>query len=309
MDTGLSSLDTKSNDWILSILEQAEMLSSVALGETRCEALTGKLLVNLFYEPSTRTRMSFESAMKRLGGGVLNLGEINSTSVAKGESLYDTIRVTDGYGDIIVLRHPMEGAALFADSISSAPVINGGDGSGRHPTQTLLDLATINTAHGRLDVDIVLAGDLRYGRTVHSLARALARFNARIILSNPEPLAIPNEVLLDVKERGGTIEFQHDLSTAVKDADVVYMTRIQRERFPDDDEYEKVAGTFRLHLDDLNQVRPDLIIMHPLPRVDEIDTKIDNTPHAHYFQQSENGVKVRMALLCDLLNITPEVIK
>lgn len=308
MTQGLASLEYVSEEWILKIIDLAERLSTVAAGNARCEAMRGKLLANLFFEPSTRTRMSFEAAMKRLGGDVLNLNDLKSSSVSKGESLHDTILVADGYADVIVLRHPMEGAAVFSDDLSNAPVINGGDGSGRHPTQTLLDLATIQAAHGRLDIDIVIAGDLRYGRTVHSLARALSRFGARIILSSPDSLSMPDEVIIDIQNRGSSVEHVPELSEAVREADVVYMTRIQRERFPDDDEYDRVAGTFRLLAKDLDDVRPDLIVMHPLPRVDEIEQSIDSTRHARYFEQSANGVKVRMALLCTLLGIEPEVL-
>ena len=260
----------------------------------------GALLGLLFYEPSTRTRMSFETAIKRLGGDAVDMGTVESSSVAKGETLADTARVVEGYVDAIVLRHPKEGAAAMVGEFVDVPLINAGDGAGQHPTQTLLDLYTIRENAGLDDLTVGIMGDLKYGRTVHSLAHALANFDARMHLISPESLRLPEEVRYDLGEAGAKVEEHTDLEDVLAELDVLYVTRIQRERFPDEDEYQRVAGRYRIDTEALDAARDDLTVMHPLPRVDEIDPDIDDTDHATYFEQAHNAVPVRMALL-DLL--------
>jgi len=249
--------------------------------------------------------MSFETAMKRLGGDVVNLGDVKTSSVVKGETLYDTIQMVDGYTDIIAMRHPRQGAAQYAQDAARVPILNGGDGAGHHPTQTMLDLFTIKQAHGRLDgLKVVLAGDLRYGRTVHSLSHALTRFGCELIFASPDLLNMPEEIVSDLRSHGANVVETEDLYGSMVDADVVYMTRIQKERFADEDEYARCAGAYKLHARHLNDVKQDMIVMHPLPRVDEIDPSVDVTRHARYFEQAFNGVVARMALLCRLLGVT-----
>ena len=301
---GLITMDDLTNEDILSILDDAARLLPVARGEAYLPLLEGKILGNLFFEPSTRTRMSFETAMKRLGGDVVNLGDVKTSSVVKGETLFDTIQMVDGYTDIIAMRHPRQGAARYAQDAARVPILNGGDGAGHHPTQTMLDLFTILQSHGTLEgLSVVLAGDLRYGRTVHSLSHALVRFGCKLILASPELLRMPAEIIEDLREHGADVIETEDLLGNINDADVVYMTRIQKERFADEDEYTKVAGAYKLHARDVANVKAEMIIMHPLPRVDEIHPSVDSTRHARYFEQAFNGVVARMALLCRLLNI------
>ena len=300
----LITMDDLSNEEILDILEDASRLLPVARGDVHLPLLRGRILGNLFFEPSTRTRMSFETAMKRLGGDVVNLGDVSTSSVVKGETLFDTIQMVDGYTDIIAMRHPRQGAAQYAADSATVPILNGGDGAGHHPTQTMLDLFTIQQAHGRLEgLDVILAGDLRYGRTVHSLSHALVRFGCRLILASPDALRMPKEIIEELESHGGTLIETTELLASISDVDVIYMTRIQKERFPDEDEYDKVAGAYRLHARDLAQARAGMIVMHPLPRVDEIHPSVDATRHAAYFTQAFNGVVARMALLCRLLGI------
>ena len=302
---GLITMDDLTNEEILNILDDAERLLPVARGEMYLPLLKGRILGNLFFEPSTRTRMSFETAMKRLGGDVVNLGDVKTSSVVKGETLFDTIQMVDGYTDIIAMRHPRQGAAQYAQDSASVPILNGGDGAGHHPTQTMLDLFTIRQAHGRLDgLKVVLAGDLRYGRTVHSLSHALTRFGCELVFASPEILKMPSEIVSDLNVHGAKITETEDLYSMIDDADVVYMTRIQKERFSDEDEYVRCAGAYKLHADHLADVKANMIIMHPLPRVDEIDPSVDSTRHARYFEQAFNGVVARMSLLCKLLGVT-----
>ncbi|WP_457554783.1 aspartate carbamoyltransferase [Candidatus Pyrohabitans sp.] len=262
--------------------------------------LEGRILACLFFEPSTRTRLSFETAMKRLGGRVIGFSKAGVASVAKGENLTDTIKTVANYADVIVMRHPREGAARLAAEVSDVPVINAGDGSNQHPTQTLLDLYTIKKEKGRLDVTTAIVGDLKYGRTVHSLAHALAMFGAGLILVSPPGLEMPPEVLSDLRELGAEVT-RSSLEEAVREAEVLYVTRIQKERFPDPEEYEKVKGAYKITPETLTKARDDLIVMHPLPRVDEISPEVDLTRHARYFQQVRNGIPVRMALLALVL--------
>ena len=302
-------MDDLTNDESISLLEDAMKLMPVARGLTHLPLLEGKVLGNLFFENSTRTRLSFETAMKRLGGEVLNLSEVGS-SVKKGETLYDTMQMIEGYADIAVIRHPRQGAAQYAADAVEIPILNAGDGAGNHPTQTLLDLFTIRQGHGTIEgLRVVLVGDLRYGRTVHSLSRALSRFGASLTLVSPESLMMPQEIVRDLKSDGCDVVETSDLISTLPSADVVYMTRIQRERFPDEAEYEKVAGIYTLNSQDLTSSHSNMMIMHPLPRVNEIHASIDSTSHAWYFKQAFNGVPTRMALLCRSLGVQiPEVI-
>ena len=304
MDGDLITMDDMTNEEIVSLLDDAERLLPVAHGEEFLPLLQGKLLANMFFEPSTRTRMSFETAMKRLGGDVVNLGDVKSSSAVKGETLYDTMRMVDGYCDIAALRHPRQGAAQYAADACDIPIMNGGDGAGHHPTQTLLDLFTIRQAHGRLNgLTVALVGDLRYGRTVHSLSHALARFDCELIFISPNQLSMPTDIVSDLTESGAKITETDDLYSAIPEVDVIYMTRIQKERFPDDDEYAKVAGIYKLTAADLTAAKGEMIVMHPLPRVDEISPDVDASRHARYFEQAFNGVVARMALMCKLLGI------
>jgi aspartate carbamoyltransferase catalytic subunit len=246
--------------------------------------------------------MSFDTAVKRLGGDSVDMGPVESSSVKKGESLADTMRVIAGYTDAIVLRHPSEGAAKLAAEFVDVPVINAGDGAGQHPTQTLLDLYTMRESSGLDDLTVGIMGDLKYGRTVHSLAAALTTFDARMHFVSPESLKLPRNVRFDLHESGAVVKEHTELDPVLADLDVLYVTRIQRERFPDENEYRKVAGQYRIDADLLAAARDDLTVMHPLPRVDEIAPDVDRTDHAHYFQQAHNGVPVRMALLDSMLS-------
>ena len=292
----LISIDDLSKDDIIYILDKAEEFEDVARGK-RSNILEGKILANLFFEPSTRTRMSFEVAMKRLGGEVINVTAQEASSIAKGETLADTVRVVSKYADAIVIRHPLEGSARLASEFSEVPVINAGDGAGQHPTQTLLDLYTIRKESRLEGLKIALMGDLKYSRTVHSLIKALTLFNAKIYLVSPESLKLPEEF---VEELEGDIE-EAKLEDIIGEIDVLYVTRIQKERFPDEEEYRKVAGSYKITLEMLRNAKDDLIIMHPLPRVDEIDPAVDRSKHAKYFDQAFYGVPVRMAILTEVM--------
>ena len=297
------TMDDLSNEEIMSILEDSVRLVPVAKGEVHLPLLEGKVLANMFYENSTRTRMSFETAMKRLGGSVLNFSSIG-TSVAKGETLFDTMQMVEGYADIAVIRHPRQGAAQYSADAIDIPILNAGDGAGNHPTQTMLDLFTIMEAHGTIEgLNVVLVGDLRYGRTVHSLSHALIRFGAELTLVSPEILMMPDEIVKDLRASGASISESTNLASAIPDADVIYMTRIQKERFPDEDEYAKVAGIYMLGAKDMDDAKDGMIVMHPLPRVSELHPSLASTVNARYFQQAFNGVPTRMALLCRSLGV------
>lgn len=286
-------------DTILKLAVKLEPFAS----KSKSDMLAGKILALLFFEPSTRTRMSFETAMLRLGGNVLNLGSTEASSISKGETLADTIRVIGSYSDAIVLRHPSEGSARMASEFSSVPVINGGDGAGHHPTQTLLDLYTIKRESHLENLDIAIVGDLKYGRTVHSLAYALSLYGANITLVSPPQLQMPDQIKDDLRARGAKVYDTEKLEEVLGNVDVLYMTRIQKERFPDPTEYNKVAGAYKITGDHLDNVKKEMIIMHPLPRVYEIDKTIDSSKHARYFEQSFYGVPVRMALLTTVLGV------
>jgi len=284
---------------IETILDRAGVMADdpAAFADRHEDALLGVM----FFEPSTRTKMSFAAAIKRLGGDIVDMGPVEYSSVEKGESLADTVRVVGGYADALVLRHPSEGSARMASEFADVPLINAGDGAGQHPTQTLLDLYTIRENAGLDDLTIGIMGDLKYGRTVHSLAHALTNFDTRQHFISPESLRLPENVRYDLDQRGTTITEHERLDDILPELDVLYVTRIQKERFPDEGEYRAVAGQYRIDADTLADAREDLTVMHPLPRVDEIAHDVDETDHATYFEQAHNGVPVRMALLDVLL--------
>ena len=292
----INDLTREETDYILSMGDQIENLS--AKGSAN---LCGKILVTLFFEPSTRTKLSFDTAMYKLGGQVVGFAEPKTSSVEKGETLSDTIKVVENYGDVIVLRHPLEGAARLAAEVASVPVINAGSGSEEHPTQALLDLYTMKKEEGKIDgLNIALVGDLRYGRTVHSLAYALSMYDVNLKLISPDQLRMRREVLDHISKRI-SVQEGNSLNDLLPDLDVVYITRIQKERFPDLADYEKIKGSYKITPETLKGVKDNLIIMHPLPRVDEVDPAIDSTPYAIYFKQVKYGLLIRMALLSMVL--------
>jgi aspartate carbamoyltransferase catalytic subunit len=296
------SIKDFSKEEIEYILEYAKHMIPYANAKKHTTLLNQQILATLFFEPSTRTRLSFESAMHRLGGNVIGFADPSGTSQKKGESLADTIRMAESYSDAIVIRHPQEGAARLAAEFSEKPILNAGDGAGQHPTQCLLDLFTILLEKKKIKGNnIVLLGDLKYGRTVHSLAYALSLFKANLTFVSPETLKMPKEVINECKEFGVEPISTSSLEKAIKEADVLYATRIQRERVPDAEEYNRVVGSYKVDSTLLKQAKEDLIVMHPLPRVVEIDPEVDNTKHAVYFRQAFNGVPVRMALLALIL--------
>ena len=288
-------------DYILKIAEEME-----SLVKSSSDMLKGKIMATLFFEPSTRTRLSFETAMYKLGGSVIGFSQPEASSVKKGENLADTVRVVEKYADIIVLRHPAEGAARFVAEYVKIPIINAGSGAEEHPTQALLDLYTIMKEKKRIDgLNIALMGDLRYGRTTHSLAYALSLYDVKLFLVSPDLLRMRKEVLEDISARIEVSE-RSNIEEVLPELDVLYVTRIQRERFPDPAEYAKVKGSYVIDLNVLRKARNDLIILHPLPRVDEITFDVDSTPFARYFQQVANGLVVRMALLALILGAIRE---
>ena len=279
-------------DYILNMTDVVEPMAKIGSHE-----LDGKIMATLFFEPSTRTKLSFESAMYRYGGNCIGFAEPKAASVQKGENLADTARVVESYADVLVIRHPLEGAARLAAEFASIPVINAGTGAEEHPTQAMLDLYTMRKELGKIDgLNVALAGDLRYGRTVHSLAYALSLYDVNLYLVSPTLLGMREEVLEEVKQRVKVQEFD-ELSKVLSQLDVVYVTRIQKERFGSLEDYEKVRGSYRLTAEDLSTARRDMIVMHPLPRVDEISYDVDNTSHAKYFKQVWYGLLVRMSLI------------
>jgi aspartate carbamoyltransferase catalytic subunit len=288
------SIEDFSQAEINRILDVAKTMEPLAKGGSFM--LNGKILATLFFEPSTRTRLSFEAAMLKLGGGNIGFAEPDISSTRKGENLADTIRTVENYADVIALRHSLEGAAKLAAEFATVPIINAGTGAEEHPTQALIDLYTMRKEKGKIDgLKIALVGDLRYGRTVHSLAYALAMYNVELYLVSPETLRMRKDVLQTIKNKIPVTETA--LDKIIPQIDVLYVTRIQKERFPDAAEYAKVKGAYRIDLKTLEKAKKDLTILHPLPRVDEIAPEVDGTPQARYFQQVGNGVVVRMALL------------
>ena len=293
------SIDDLDKKGIMGILKRANELLPVAKGNKKSKILDGKILATCFFEASTRTRLSFESAMHRLGGSCIGFADPSATSHLKGETLSDTIQMVAGYSDAVVLRHPREGSAKLASEVSDVPIINGGDGAGQHPTQTLLDLFTIKDEIGKLEgLKVGMLGDLRYGRTVHSLSQSLDRFKTKFSFISPESLAMPEHITDELEGKWSTHE---SLSDVLGELDVLYVTRIQKERFPDLEDYKKVAGAYKIDTEVLRNAKNKLKILHPLPRVNEISTDVDDTKHAAYFRQAFNGVPVRMALLEKLI--------
>jgi len=290
--------DTLSDEELDLVLSTASRLESVLNAGVRLTNMEGQVLATLFFEPSTRTRLSFEAAMLRLGGQVITVADPKTSSAAKGESLADSMRTVEGYADVIVIRHPRKGSAQEAADAVAVPVINGGDGAGQHPTQALLDIYTIQKEKGSLEgLTVALAGDLKHGRTVHSLVYLLARFGIQLLFVSPSGLEMPVDITADLKKMGADASEGDDLAAAMRQSDVVYMTRIQRERFEDPAEYERLRGSYVVDVAMIRQAKPGITIMHPLPRVDEIASEVDAYGGAAYFRQAANGVPIRMALL------------
>lgn len=298
MPKSLISIKDFSKDEILHILNVAEEFEACR----EQNFLAGKVIACLFFEPSTRTRLSFESAVNRLGARVIGFPDNRNTSQAKGETLEDTMRIISNYVDMIVMRHPQAGAAAIAASVASVPVVNAGDGPNEHPTQTLLDLYSIRKTQGNLEnLTVNMVGDLKYGRTVHSLIEALHYFHPHFIMTAPQELRMPREYLEFLEKKGVTFEETDRIEEHLNDCDILYMTRIQQERFPEPEEYAKVKDVYKLTASMLEGAKPNLKILHPLPRVGEIATDVDATPYAYYFQQAGNGMYVRMAIISYLL--------
>ena len=296
----LVSIDDFSTEEIISTLDLAEQFEK----EPVQKLLEGKVIATLFFEPSTRTRLSFESAINKLGGKIVGFTDASSSSVTKGESLHDTIRMVSSYSDLIVMRHPIEGSARYASEVASVPVINAGDGANQHPTQTMLDLYSIRKTQGTLDnLNIFMVGDLKYGRTVHSLMMAMSRWNTVFNFIAPEELKMPDEFKLYLDNLGLKYYEHWDFSNISSKADIIYMTRVQKERFSDPIDYEKVKNIYVLRNSMLEDTKPTMRILHPLPRVNEISPDVDSNPKAYYFEQALNGVFTRQAIICKLLNI------
>ncbi len=267
--------------------------------------LEGKVVASLFFEPSTRTRLSFETAINRLGGRIIGFSDSNSSSVTKGETLHDTIRMVSNYADLIVMRHPLEGSARYASEVSTVPIINAGDGANQHPTQTLLDMYSIIKTQGRLDnLNVFMVGDLKYGRTVHSLLMALSQFENPIFnFIAPEELQLPEEYKIYLREKGIRFFEHREFTDIISEADIVYMTRVQKERFSDPIEYEQVKNIYILRNSMLKNTKDNMRILHPLPRVNEIHSDVDKNEKAYYFQQALNGVYAREAIIAHTLNL------
>jgi len=302
--TGRDILSTEdlSREDILQILKVSARMEKLVRTKRIVPLLADRLVAVIFLEPSTRTRLSFETAIQRLGARPVTVADPKSSSAAKGESLTDTARTVEGYVDCIVIRQPETGGARRVAEAVAIPVINGGDGSGQHPTQALLDLYTIEKEKGSLEgLTVAMVGDLKYGRTVHSLSYALAPFSPKYVYCSPAELAMPEAVTRDVRARGIPVEETADLRAALAQADVVYMTRIQRERFEDPAQYERLKSSYILTRELVEKAKPGLTVMHPLPRVDEIAEEVDALPGAAYFRQAHNGVYLRMALLAMVL--------
>jgi aspartate carbamoyltransferase catalytic subunit len=294
-DRDIVSIEDFSQSEINHILDVAKTMEPIA--KTGSDILKGKIIATLFFEPSTRTRLSFETAMLKLGGNYIGFAEPDITSARKGENLADTVRTVENYCDIITLRHSLEGSAKLAAEFSKVPIINAGTGAEEHPTQAFIDLYTMRKDKGRINgLKVALVGDLRYGRTVHSLAYALALYNVELYFVSPETLRMRHDVLQTIRNKIPVTE-NANLDAIIPQIDVLYVTRIQKERFPDAAEYAKVKGAYKVDLKTLKNAKKDLIILHPLPRVDEIAAEVDTTPQARYFQQVWNGIVVRMALL------------
>ncbi len=294
------SIEDYSKDEIFKILELAEHFEQ----NPNQKILDGKVIASLFFEPSTRTRLSFESAINRLGGRIIGFSEAGSSSVSKGESLKDTILTVSKYSDLIVMRHPLEGAAKYASEVSDVPIVNAGDGANQHPTQTMLDLYSIKKTQGTLEnLNIFFVGDLKYGRTVHSLLMAMSNFNPVFNFISHEKLQMPKEYKLYLDELGIKYYEHSEFTDIISRADIIYMTRVQRERFSDPVEYEKTKNVYVLRNSMLKNTKENLRILHPLPRVNEISQDVDSNPKAYYFEQAENGVYARQAIITSILGL------
>lgn len=297
------SIDDISREEILDLLERAAYFEK----HTDSKILDGRIVATLFFEPSTRTRLSFETAVNRLGGRIIGFSDPGTSSSSKGESLKDTIKMVANYADLIVMRHHLEGAARYATEVTDVPIINAGDGANQHPSQTMLDLYSIYKTQGRLEnLTIALVGDLKYGRTVHSMLQAMKYFKPRFIFVSSPELAMPIEYKEFCEKEGieyiETADFSADV---IKSSDIFYMTRVQRERFTDPMEYERVKDLYTLHNAMLSDARPNLRVLHPLPRVNEIDRDVDDNPMAYYFEQARNGLYARQAIITRALGINP----
>lgn len=303
----LVSIANLSKDKIMYLIYMAQEFEK----HPNRKILDDRVVATLFFEPSTRTRLSFETAANRLGARVIGFTDPKVTSSTKGETLKDTIMMVSNYADVIVMRHYLEGAARYASEVSPVPVINAGDGANQHPSQTMLDLYSIYKTQGTLEnLNIYLVGDLKYGRTVHSLIMALRHFNPTLHFIAPEELSLPNEYKDFCKENNIKFEEHNDFNAdVISNADILYMTRVQRERFTDPMEYERVKDVYILRASMLEKARENMKILHPLPRVNEIDYDVDNDPHAYYFEQARNGLYARQAIICDVLGISLDDIK
>lgn len=295
----LVSISDYSKEKIVHILDVAQNFEK----NPNQHLLGDKVVATLFFEPSTRTRLSFETAINRLGGRVIGFSDAATTSSSKGETLKDTVIMVSGYADLIVMRHPLDGAARYASEVSTVPIINAGDGANQHPTQTMLDLYSIKKTQGTLEnLNIYMVGDLKYGRTVHSLLIAMSHFNPSFTFIAPDELKMPEEYKQFCRKNGIAYKELSELND-MHDADILYMTRVQRERFLDPMEYEKVKNVYTLKNKMLDHTKDNLRILHPLPRVNEIASDVDENPKAYYFQQARNGVFVRQAIICDVLGL------
>lgn len=296
----LISITDYSPDEICHVLDIAEDFER----NPHQNLLNGRIIASLFFEPSTRTRLSFETAIQLLGGNVIGFSSTAGTSVQKGESLRDTITMVAGYADLIVMRNPIDGSARFASEVSKVPIINAGDGSNQHPTQCMLDLYSIRKTQGSLEnLEITLVGDLKYGRTVHSLVEAMSNFHAKFNLVSPVELKLPRAVKQHIKDAHLEYEQFTELEDVIPHSDIIYMTRVQRERFPDPLEYEKVKNSYVLRNSMLANAKPNCRVLHPLPRVTEIHVNVDANPAAYYFQQAQNGVYARQAIISAILGL------
>ncbi|MDO8509566.1 MAG: aspartate carbamoyltransferase [bacterium] len=292
------SINELTKEEMLSVLKFAKELKS----KPQPKLLDGKVMGSCFFEPSTRTRLSFETAMQRLGGRVVGFADPAVTSAKKGETLYDSMRIIGQYVDVVAMRHPLEGAARRAAEATDKPILNGGDGANQHPTQTLLDLFTIEECQGKLNnLTITMIGDLKYGRTVHSLAQAMIHFNPTFYFVAPDFLQMPDYILSELKKAGITYHLKDTIGEVINKSDILYLTRIQKERFSDISEYDKAKDLYIMDTPLLTKVKSNLRILHPLPRVNELKEAIDSTPYAYYFQQAENDLYVRQALLAMVL--------
>ena len=300
----IANLDKQKINYLLSMAEEFEQ-------HPNRKILNGRVVATLFFEPSTRTRLSFETAANRLGARVIGFTDPKVTSSSKGETLKDTIMMVSNYADVIVMRHFLEGAALYASEVSPVPVVNAGDGANQHPSQTMLDLYSIYKTQGTLEgLHITLVGDLKYGRTVHSLIMAMRHFNPTFHFIAPRELAMPEEYKIYCREHGINFEENEEFDEdVIAQADILYMTRVQRERFTDLMEYERVKDVYILKRQMLAKAKDNLRILHPLPRVNEIAYDVDEDPHAYYFQQAQNGLYAREAIICDCLDITLDDVK